>query len=137
MSNPSVSIIISTRDRAQSLKETLAALSHLRIPRDWSVEIVVVDNGSRDQTKNVVNGAIAPDGAQIHYLYESRFGKSIALNTAVKLSKGSVLLFVDDDVKMKPSWLEQMSCPILDAQADAVQGGIVIPNHLQRDWMTL
>src|SRR5690242_5399213 len=100
MSDPSVSIIICTRDRAQSLKKTLGSLSSVRIPAGWNVEIIVVDNGSRDETKAVVNDASAPGSATIHYLYHGELGKSAGLNAAVARSKGNVLLFADDDVQM-------------------------------------
>ncbi|MGH7772532.1 MAG: glycosyltransferase family 2 protein [Candidatus Binatia bacterium] len=51
-----VSIIIPTRNRADSLKRLLASLQSLECPDSFQVEIVVVDNGSTDSTKATLGG---------------------------------------------------------------------------------
>ena len=52
-----VSILICTRDRAAALRDTLSSLARVVVPRSWKIELLVVDNGSRDGTREVVQGA--------------------------------------------------------------------------------
>ena len=49
-----VSIIVCTCNRAAALKNTLEALGKLRFPSEWTAELLVVDNGSTDDTASIV-----------------------------------------------------------------------------------
>ena len=57
VSDLSVSIIICTCNRAASLQPTLESLGKVKIPSGWQVEVIVVDNGSTDETSMVVHRA--------------------------------------------------------------------------------
>jgi GT2 family glycosyltransferase len=57
-------------------------------------------------------------------------GKSRALNAAIQLSRGTVLLWTDDDVRVRADWVTKMSQPILDRQFDALAGAVSIPEVL-------
>jgi GT2 family glycosyltransferase len=130
----SISVIICTKNRASNLRETLRAMARVRIPCGVAAELVVVDNGSSDQTKQVVRSN--PVGTfGLHYVYEPRRGKSHALNSGVEKSTGSIMLFTDDDVCPDVNWMEGMSTPILEGRAEAVAGGVTIAPHLHRPWM--
>ena len=129
-----VSIIICTRDRAESLRETLHAIGETPAPGDLAVEVLVVDNGSRDRTRPVVRQA-KPWGQAARYIFEPRFGLSSARNAAMPTAQGEVLLWTDDDVRPGRGWIEAMCRPILDGRADALAGRIVLPPHLQRPWL--
>ena len=52
-----ISIIVPTRDRAESLAETLRTIGECLVPADMAIEVLVVDNGSRDSTRRVVRQA--------------------------------------------------------------------------------
>lgn len=125
-----VSIIICTQDRAQSLDETLQSLGGIRVPTGYSVELLVADNASQDETKSTVERCRLQNGIQVRYLYEPRRGKSKAQNLALRNATGEILLFTDDDVRFPEDWLEGMCDPILQREADAVQGGIRWAAHL-------
>ncbi len=129
-----VSIIIGTRDRAESLKETLRAMSQTVVPADLAVEVLVVDNGSRDHTRSTV---LATDlwGRAPRYIYESRPGQANARNAATASAQGKVLLWTDDDVRPGCNWIESMCRPILDGRCDAVAGRIQLPGYLERPWL--
>jgi glycosyltransferase involved in cell wall biosynthesis len=120
--NHSVSIILCTRNRAQSLQLTLDSLNELSSP--YECELVVVDNGSTDSTGELIRAFTRSSKLPVKYISEPRKGKSHALNTGVKSSAGTVLLFTDDDVRVPSGWIEGMCHPILSGQASAVQGGI-------------
>jgi glycosyltransferase involved in cell wall biosynthesis len=129
-----VSVIICTRDRAESLKKTLHALDETTIPADVAVEVLVVDNGSRDRTRPVVRQAKCW-GQSPRYIFEPQFGQSCARNTAIAAARGDVLLWTDDDVRPAGAWIEAMCRPIFDGRADAVAGRLKLPDYLERPWL--
>ncbi len=134
MPHKTVSIIICTRDRAESLKETLRAVGETLVPADLAAEVLVVDNDSRDRTRPVVRQAKIWSQAP-RYIYEPRFGLSSARNCGMAAAQGDVLVCTDDDVRPGRGWIEAMCRPILDGQADALAGRIVLPACLERPWL--
>ena len=101
-----------------------------------SVELIVIDNGSADQTPQVVQEYTIPN-VPIIYLSEQIPGQCRAYNTALKAAQGEILLFTDDDVRPPPDWVQQMCQPIIVGSADAVAGGVRLSPHLKRPWMSV
>jgi len=132
---PNVSVIICTRNRADSLVPTLESIARCKVPPDMTVEVLVVDNGSTDHTAQVAAEA-ARTNPSIRYVNEPRSGKSYAYNQGLAASVGRALLFTDDDVRVPPDWIESMARPILAGESDAIAGGVRIAPHLLRPWMT-
>lgn len=130
-----VSIIITTRNRAHFLEQTLRALRCVQIPDGLDAELLLVDNGSTDITHQVVRGARL-EGVEIRYAYENRPGKCLALNRGLAETDGELILFTDDDVRPPEDWLAGMCQPLIDHGPCAVAGGVRIAPHLQRPWMT-
>ena len=130
-----VSVIICTRNRARSLAGTLDSISRLDVPPRMSVEIVVVDNGSTDDTPMVIRGASHGD-IPVRYISEPIPGKSRALNRSIEVTDSEILLWTDDDVRVRPDWLTKMVAPILSGEADACAGGVKLAAHLIQPWMT-
>jgi glycosyltransferase involved in cell wall biosynthesis len=109
MTVSSVSIVICTYNRAERLRETLAALQEMDPPIDCVVELLVVDNNSTDQTPRVIADAAADAPRYpIVALRESRQGKSFALNTALAAARGDILALGDDDVLPSTGWLRRI-----------------------------
>jgi glycosyltransferase involved in cell wall biosynthesis len=108
----SASVVICTYNRANLLKETLESLCGTRSQRRW--DVVVVDNNSTDGTRHAVESLGRTLPAPVTYVFEPRQGKSNALNTGIARSRGDILAFTDDDVKVVPGWLEE-ACRPLDA----------------------
>jgi glycosyltransferase involved in cell wall biosynthesis len=122
---PTLSTIICTYNRCSVLEQTLASCQKLRIPDGLTWELLVIDNNSKDQTREVVerfHGSLP-----ICYLFEPRQGKTCALNLALREAKGELLLFTDDDVLLDPGWVESF----LDASRVHPEagwfGGRIIP----------
>ena len=126
-----LSVIICTRNRAESLRSTLESIGKSNVPEGWAVELLVVDNGSSDRTEEAARGA-GPSKMPVKYISEPRVGKSHAYNTALTTAVGEVLLFTDDDVRVPANWIEGMCRPILNGGADAVAGGVVFPPNIDR-----
>ena len=97
-----ISVIIATYNRALDLSKTLEGMVKT-VKGDLAIEYVVVDNGSNDQTKSVVDTFY--DRIPINYIFELRSGKNRALNTALEKCKlGKIVIFTDDDVDVSPDW---------------------------------
>src|SRR4051812_42731918 len=100
-----VSVVIATRNRADRLRQALDSLERMSPPNMFSWELIVVDNGSTDGTRQVVNDCEARMMLPLRYLIEPRHGKSAALNAGVRAATGDVVAFTDDDCVMSPGWL--------------------------------
>ncbi len=134
MSEPIVSIIICTCNRAAHLRQTLAALAGLCVPEALPTELIVVDNASTDDTAQVVQQCRLPN-MPVRYIQEPKRGQCFARNTGIATAKGEIILFTDDDVRPPQNWIAGMCGPILQGEADAVAGGVKIAPHLEREWM--
>jgi glucosyl-dolichyl phosphate glucuronosyltransferase len=119
-----ISVIVATRDRASLLKCTLEALCG-QISPGCPVEILVADNASTDETRQVVQAAARESSIPVRYLTESRPGKSHALNTAVSHARGDLLAFTDDDVLPSPNWLAAYTRAFGETGADYAAGRIL------------
>jgi glycosyltransferase involved in cell wall biosynthesis len=129
-----VSILISTRNRAKDLTQTLDSISGIRRDR-LEVELIVIDNGSSDETVAVVTEAARRFPFPVHLLSFSRGGKAAALNYALPRATGQYLAFTDDDLRFDARWLLKLLAPLRAGQADAVVGEVRLAPHLTRGWM--
>ena len=127
MPTPTVSIIICTRNRVHSLVQTLDSVGRCELPPDLQADFLVVDNGSTDDTANVVRDARLPNGLAVEYLLESDPGLSRARNAGLRRAQGDFYLFTDDDVRVPPNWIGGMCKLLLAGEADAVAGGVHFP----------
>ena len=95
MTAPRVSIVLSTRNRAGFLPEALR--SHEQIITDVPWELVVVDNGSTDATRQVLREFARTTRITFRTVTESRPGLSCARNTGWRTAEGDLIAFTDDD----------------------------------------
>jgi glycosyltransferase involved in cell wall biosynthesis len=103
-----LSIIVATRNRADALAGCLGAIEVALARTGRSdAEIIVVDNGSMDNTGDVLAAAKARAAVPFHPLHEARPGKARALNVALRAARGDLLVFTDDDCHLHPDHLVQ------------------------------
>ncbi len=133
-SNLLVSLILCTCNRVGSLRQTLTALGTIRIPIDWRAELIVVDNGSTDDTAALLKQIRLPN-MTLKTVLEPRTGKSHALNTGMALAEGEIMLFMDDDVIPMNDWMVKMVAAFSKTKCDAVVGKIELAHHLHRPWL--
>ncbi|WP_119169277.1 glycosyltransferase family 2 protein [Algihabitans albus] len=100
-----VSIVVCTRDRADDLMRCLAAIRALDCPPSLQVDVVVVDNGSRDRTAEVVASAAEGSPIPMRRVYLAEPGLARARNAGIQASLGDYILFTDDDCLVATDWL--------------------------------
>ena len=119
-----LTVFIATRNRSQTLTRVLDTFARVQVPSSgW--KLVVVDNGSTDQTREVV--ASFQSVLPLIYKFEGTVGKNVALNTALTELEGDLAVFTDDDVFPKPNWLVRLRAAA-DAQSSySMFGGVILP----------
>jgi glycosyltransferase involved in cell wall biosynthesis len=122
ISSPDISIIIATKNRAESLQETLAGLATQETGGIFTYEVLVADNGSTDATRQIVAELAKTYPVPLRYVYEGRAGKSYALNTGMREARGAIFAFSDDDILRLTSWLNALWTCFIEEKADAVTG---------------
>jgi glycosyltransferase involved in cell wall biosynthesis len=102
----------------------MASFDALVCPDSITAELLIVDNGSTDNTASVLMPATSTKFS-LRVLREDRQGKSSALNRGLSLAQGKILLIVDDDVVVHPLWLIKHLESYSLSSFDAVQGRVL------------
>jgi glycosyltransferase involved in cell wall biosynthesis len=107
-----ITVVLCTYNRCRSLSEALTSLAASMLPDSVSWEVLVVDNNSNDQTRDVVEEFCNRYPGHFRYLLESRPGKTFALNAGIGESQSDILAFTDDDVTVDPAWLQNLTAAL-------------------------
>lgn len=99
---PQISIIIPTFNRGYILEETLASVQQQTFT-DW--ELHIIDDGSTDKTKSIVN--LFKADTRIHYHYQQNQGVAVARNHGMEKAQGDIFTFIDSDDPVYPYYLEK------------------------------
>ena len=121
-----VTIVLCTFNRKDDLATALNSAAALVLPESIEWEILVVDNNSTDGTHDLVEEFRTRHGSRIRYLFEPQQGKSHALNSGIREARGKVIAFMDDDVMVEPTWLQNLTAALHSGDW-AGAGGRVIP----------
>lgn len=121
---PFVSVIIAAYNEEKVIKETLKSIvrsSHTNL------EIIVVDDGSTDQTAAIVREMENGDG-RIKLIRKPNGGKASAINTGLKHSKAELIVAVDADTVFRPDTISILIEPFKDPKVGAVSGNVRVGN---------
>ena len=120
-----ISIIIPTYNRAHMLDITIESFVNQNYP-PGEYEIIIVDNNSTDNTREIVNHWIKKSSIPIQYVFEKKQGVHYARNTGAKISQGDILYFTDDDMLSDPDLLTEIIKPFsIDDGIGSVTGKIL------------
>src|SRR5262245_48939241 len=119
-----ISVVVCTYNRSRQVAGALAHILEAAARTKLSIEIVVVDNNSRDDTKAVVESSTSST-IPIRYSFEPTQGLSFARNRGLKDSRGSVIAFTDDDCIVDPNWIDALWCEFVANPDVAIVGGRV------------
>jgi glycosyltransferase involved in cell wall biosynthesis len=125
-----ISVVICTRNRCATLKKVLGSLEH-QSSTGLRWEIVVVDNGSVDQTKEVVEEFTSKVEFPTRYVLEREPGLSNARNHGIRESEGNIVAFLDDDVRVAPDWLAELKTAFDKYECACVGGKILLDESIQ------
>jgi len=115
-----LSVIVPTRDRAELLAQALASFARQTLSPD-AFEVIVVDNGSKDRTAEVVREQTA-SLPNLRYVHESRPGLHAGRHRGMFAARSDLLTFADDDIEALPSWLESIAEAFGDPDVAMVGG---------------
>jgi glycosyltransferase involved in cell wall biosynthesis len=120
-----LSVCICTRNRAGALATTLARLGALATPAGVTWELVVVDNGSTDDTAAVLASWRAPVPCRVRLDHSRGLGR--VRNVAAGMASGEVILWTDDDVLVPEDWLVRYARAAAERPDHAIFGGEIRP----------
>jgi len=120
-----VSVVVCTYNRARQIEQALLHIGKAAARAEPSVEIVVVDNNSSDDTRAVVAAISRESSVPIRYALEESQGLSFARNRGIEESKGSVIAFTDDDCIVEPEWINALWREFVANPDVAILGGRV------------
>ncbi len=121
--SPVVSIVVPTRNRRPALER---CIDSLLCQTSSAFELIVVDDGSTDDTPVLLNELISQNhGVTVRWFRnEPQIGANPSRNRGTREARGKFVAFVDDDVIAKPDWLERLMEGFVSDRVGAVTGRV-------------
>lgn len=130
-----ISIVVCTYNRREMLRRALDSLMYQKTDGGFTYEILIVDDGSTDGTRDVVKEIASRSPVPVRYVREERMGISCARNRGIKESSGEWIAFCDDDELADVNWLKNLYDITVKKGADFVGGAVLLglsKEHLSR-----
>jgi cellulose synthase/poly-beta-1,6-N-acetylglucosamine synthase-like glycosyltransferase len=132
--NALVSVIIPTFNGGSGLERSIVSLRQQTLP---PIEIIVVDDGSTDDTRAVAERAHALGLVDIVICHGTRCGRSAAINAAARFASGDLLLTVDADTVFEPTAVARLAAVFDDPRVAGASCNIAISNERETLWTGL
>jgi len=128
MSAPAVSVVVATRDRPTRLARLLDVLRGQAAVASATVELVVVDDGSGEPTRELLDRRAGRPGMALRIVRHPRpRGPGGARNAGWRAARGGLIAFTDDDCVPAPGWVDALLA-VHRAHPDAVVQGRTLPD---------
>ncbi|MFQ5540408.1 MAG: glycosyltransferase, partial [Candidatus Binatia bacterium] len=132
-----VSIIVATSGRVEKLRRLLDGLNQVDGREEINHEIIIANNAADEATASAVEGLVDEycqrGGNRTWQVREPIPGKCRAQNRAIPLAKGSILVFLDDDVEVTPSWLQSIANFFTSNPHEVMQGSVLMRDRDRND----
>ncbi len=126
-----LSIIIPVYNELETLRQIIDIVASVDLPLEK--EIVLVDDCSRDGSRELIEGGIKEDGFCLLKVYHDvNQGKGAALRSGFKAATGDIVLIQDADLEYDPNEYPRLLAPILDGRADVVYGSRFVGSGAHR-----
>ena len=132
--NASVSVIIPTFNGGSGVDRSIASLRRQTLR---PVEIIVVDDGSTDETRAVAERARAQGLVDVLICHGTRCGKAAATNAGARFASGDLLLIMDADTVFEPTAVARLAAEFGDPRVAGASGNIAIDNAHESVWTGL
>ncbi len=113
-----VTVIVPAYNEARTIEQVLRRLAEL----DFDAEILVVDDGSIDETVEIVSGLESEIPGLRLIVHERNQGKGAAVRSGINASTGEFVMIQDADLEYDPSDIPKLLQPLFDGVADVVYG---------------
>jgi glycosyltransferase involved in cell wall biosynthesis len=120
--NPAVSIVIPLLNEAESLPELAEWIQRVCRNNDLSYEIIFVDDGSRDESWQVISELKKQDEHIRAVRFQRNYGKSAALQTGFERARGEVIITMDADLQDSPDEIPALRSMVMENGYDLVSG---------------
>jgi O-antigen biosynthesis protein len=117
---PKVSVVVASYNGGRTLPACLDSLTHLNYP---NAEIILVDDGSTDDTQRIVSHY-----PQVRNIRQANEGLSAARNAGIAASTGEIVAFTDSDCRADEDWLHYLVNDLLRSGASAIGGHNFTPH---------
>lgn len=121
-----ISLIIPTYNREKYLRQALTSFFNQSLDKNL-YEIILVDNNSSDNTKEIVLDLFKETGHKCRYVFEPRQGLHHARNRGITEAENDIIVFGDDDIKADTYWLQNILKEFETQPETGVTGGPVFP----------
>jgi dolichol-phosphate mannosyltransferase len=116
-----ISILIPVYNEFSTIGAVLGKVLAASLPAGWAKEIIVVDDGSKDGTSEVLR-EYAQRGEIVLHSLSVNGGKGTAIRFAIREATGDVIVIQDADLEYDPSDLKALLTPIVEGRAEVVYG---------------
>ena len=117
-----ISIVIPLLNEAESLPELVRWIAQVLRPRGLTYEVILIDDGSTDDSWEVIEALAAADDALRGIRFNRNYGKSAALNVGFEAVRGRVVCTMDADLQDSPEELPELYRMITEEKFDLVSG---------------
>ena len=122
LENRIISVVIPALNESASLPELFQRLDNVAAANNYKMQVVLVDDGSTDETEKVVSSIVCKTIDSILYVkFRKNFGKSEALSEGVIQADGEVIITMDADLQDLPEEIPNLVKEI-DSGVDVVSG---------------
>lgn len=118
---PSVSVVVCSYNGAKTIRGCLSSLMDLNYP---DYEVILVDDGSTDETAEIAKGF-----PQVIYHQQENRGLSASRNIGAEIAKGEIVAYTDDDCVADTHWLRYLVQAMEDQGVEAIGGPNITPDE--------